>query len=159
MKPLIIVFSILLFASFAPAQPSIKISDVDRLRLSVPLSELLQYLKSKLPHDEPILRERSLGVIKTYYNFQAAKKELQLLNIECDNLRAIYDLHIKKQKAAQVSDLDVLQSHNALLAKELAIVSKQSESRNYIIEIARLCNIRIEYNGHKTPKDSISKRD
>ncbi len=155
MKILTIVF-VLSIASQVCAQIQITKPDLDSLKFAYSLDEVIGYLQSKVPdvRDSTLFKQKSLQIIQAYYNFQDGKAELEILAKETDNLQAIYQLYLRKQKTSQASDLEVLQAHNNYLNRKFAVISKQSEARNSLIELAKLLNLNIKINNETQTKNS-----
>lgn len=146
MRSIRFIFSILYltFVSSASAQRlSINISQIDSLHLPYTLSELIADLKNKVSIDETLLFERQWSIIKGYYNFNAAKEELEILSKEISNLKAIWELNKDLAHEGEISDVQLLTSHNAYLNKKSDFISKKNGCRNYLLEIVKLCYMKI----------------
>ena len=157
MRTIFSIFFFLTFASTAFAQKlTINKTDIDSLKISFSLFELTQYLKKKLPLDEPLLLQRTFGVVKNYYALEAAKQELNLLSKEVAVLKSIHDLNLKLANKGEISDVQFLNSKLAYLNKEKEIISKRNECRSIILEIVRLCSIHIIVN--KEPANEQKKK-
>ena len=114
------VFCWLVLSVSAHAQLSISEAQVDSLELPFSLKQLTDQLSNQLEEiDRPLFIKRRWEITLHYYGIVAAKKELILLRKSGANIRAIHNLILAQQKKADVSDTEVLNSHNRLISQEL----------------------------------------
>lgn len=150
MKTLFLTFLILTFAiGKGSCEPIITVADLDSLRLTITPKDAIAYLQSRITYAKDILRERKWEIITAHYRFLTTKKELELLSIEAANLKKIYDLNVKLSRKGEITDIELLNSHNAYLAKESARIRKIAECRELILKIARLCLSVLEFDRGK----------
>ena len=136
----------LMLSVSAHADLSISQSQVDSLKFPFSLEQLTYQLSDQLAEiDRPLFIKRRWEIILHYYGMVAAQKELILLRKSGANIRAIHNLNLAQQKKADVSDTDVLNSHNRLLSQELSILRKQEDIRTHILSILRLTNVEIDH--------------
>ena len=147
MKTTLYILSILLLISTSlHSQPVITKTDIDSLRINPPLHEFVSYLENIIVHARNELIKRRWQLIKSYYGFQASKKELELLLLQVSNLKSIYNLNLQLANKGDITDNELLNSHNTYLSKKIAVIVKKNECRNLILEIIRLCNLKILMN-------------
>ena len=140
----------------------VRVSDVDSLRLEITLPEIIEQLEQKIVHAKDLLRERKWKTTKAFYDFQTSRKVLQIISTEAANLEKLYQLNIELAQKGEITDTQLLQSHNAWLSKKIAVILKKNECRNSILEIARLAHLKIVVdragadNGQKKKADTTS---
>lgn len=158
MKHLFLTILLLAFMPGFVFSQSITKGDLDSLNLPYSLPELVQVMSKRLSAiNEPLL-EKTFAVTKDYYGFQAAKKEIELLFIESANLKKIYQLNIELANRGEISDVQLLTSHNMYLSTKGSLVAKEAECRKYLLEIAQLCILNIEVNNEKRSEQQQKKK-
>lgn len=144
LKP--VFLTALLFASSVSAQARlIRVGQIDSLQIPYSLSELTEVFRGKLSENEPDIIKRIFEVTLNYYNLEASRKMLALLSIEVSNLKAVWELNNKLANKGDITDLQLLASHNAYLEKRIALLSEEKAGRSYLLEIVRLSLIKIEF--------------
>ena len=123
----------------------ITITQIDSLHLPYSIPELTNFLK-QLPNNDSDYGKRKLEIIKNYYAFTSSKQELQIISIELSNLKAIWDLNKELANKGEITDIQLLSSHNAYLGKKISIITKEKECRNLLLEIIQLSFIEIREN-------------
>lgn len=114
--------------------------------------DLTNLFKDKLPENDPDLVKRKWDIVKNYYALKSAKKELSLLSIETQNLKAIWNLNQKLADKGDITDLQLLASQNTYLNRQIALIAKETECRNYLLEIVRLAFLKIEIEDEQEEK-------
>ena len=148
----------LLCVTSASARLPITIGQIDSLLLPYSLPKLTEFLKA-LPENDPDVVKRKLDVVRSFFALRAGKEELGLQLQELNNLRAIWELNIKLAEKGEITDLQLLDSENSLLSKRAALIGKEKECRNYLLEIARLALLRIDIEKHEAQKKAHSASD
>ena len=74
-----------------------------------------------------------------------------------DNLAAIHELNVQKQKHAEIEDIEVLRSHNQVLEKQIGLLQKQEECRAHLFRLIDLANLEIV--SHERAKETTQNPD
>ena len=150
---------LLFMHSFSLAALTITHENIATLNLPYTLDDLLEWVDTKLSNHDRILRmQRTWKIIQAYNTLRSLQEELKLLSVEKRNLQQLYDLAKRKQQRASMTDSDVLQAHNAVIAREIALIKKREECRSSIMEILQLCIIEVIFDDKKTASKSSDQR-
>jgi hypothetical protein len=135
---------LLFLAVDAAADPlRLSVADIDSLRCP-PRDSILAHIQKVISFDAALQRQYINQALVAYARLEALRQELALLRREQSNLLLVYSLFLEKQKHSEVSDLEVLQSEQNYLNKQMAIVSQVYQIRETILRLCELAAIKIE---------------
>lgn len=113
---------------------SVSVSAIDSLYCP-PRDTILARIHRQLAFDVFLERQCLWEALRTYARLAALREELTLLRRQETGLRQIHALNLEKQRRSEVPDLDVLQSEQNLLAKDMAIISQLHQIKDTIITL------------------------
>ena len=132
-------------------RPSVSLEEVDALELSVSLEAVINQIDRHFKVESALsLRERKLQAVVAFHSWRAAKREIELMTKVLENLTAIHELNVKKQKHAEIEDIEVLRSHNQILEKQIGLLQKQEQCRAHLFRLIELANLEIK--SHESAK-------
>ncbi len=155
-----LLFALFFCFVFSPAhsqQIAVRLADADSLRLPAEMSleRLVGRLEEQLAGiDRPLLIERRWMLVESFYRYEDGRRELTLLDSVRVNLRRIYLLNRQLAGKGEISDTQVLTSHNSYLRAELEYLATERTIRDAILTIVRLANLDLSMN----PKDQSDGR-
>lgn len=123
------------------------VADIDSLHCP-PRDSLLARIHRQLSFDALSQRQQLHKALVACARLEALQQELAILYRQRKNLQIIHALNLEKQKRSEVSDLDVLQSEQNLLNKDMAIVGQVFQIKDTIIALCELANIQIRLQEH-----------
>ena len=124
---------------------SVTLEEVDALELSISLEDIISRIDRYFKAENALsLRKRKLQAVVAFHGWRAAKQEIKLMTTVLDNLTAVHDLNVKKQEHAEIEDIKVLQSHNQVLEKQIALLQKQEGCRGHLFRVIELANLKIK---------------
>lgn len=137
-------FTLFLLVSTAFATPRLQVSQsqIDSLDLPFTLVELIDNLEPLLKLDAS-LQARKWAMINAFYAFQAAKKELELLERVRENTASIHALLKRKRENAEIDDISFYQVTNDLLSKEISVLKTRETCRSHLLVILQGANVEI----------------
>ena len=78
-----------------------------------------------------------------YDGWKTTKQELAVMARIKANQDATHQLNLRRQREADIEDTKVLDSHNRLLERDIAILEKRKECKAHLLRILELANVQI----------------
>lgn len=150
------LIAILLLSSFplaaAQVRLTVNLTDVDSLRLAASLPGLLAQVRTQLAEvDRPEALRRQWRLLRAFYGFQAVRQEIGLAQEKLTTLATLHELNDRLAAKAEITDVELLQSRNAVISQRIAVLTKTEECRMRLLEILELVNAEIVSDGKETP--------
>ena len=137
---------------------AVSLEEVDALELSVTLEQVFSAIDQHFRVESALsLRERKLKAVVAFHGWRTARQEIALMSAVLDNLAAIHELNVQKQKHAEIEDIEVLRSHNQVLEKQIGLLQKQEECRAHLFRLIDLANLEIV--SHERAKETTQNPD
>ena len=146
MRPLFVLFilSVLPPSPTHAEPPALSIADIDSLRCP-PRERLIAHITGRLRFDSQLEQHQVRQILAACARLEALQQELAILKRQQANLMLIHRLNLEKQNRSEISDLQVLQSEQNLLNKQMAIAGHTYQIRETILDLTRLANIHIRF--------------
>ena len=116
---------------------------IDSLHMPYSLPELARIYQERKLENDPDVAKRIWDITKNYHALRTARKELGILSVQAGNLKAAWQLKGALAAKGDITDLEELAAHNAYLSRKLALIAKEHQARNCLLEIVRLSLLNI----------------
>lgn len=125
--------------------------DVRRLELAIPLEHIKGQIDQLFQGKESALavRRRKVEAEAAFDGWRAAREELGLLADIKGNLDAIYQLNVRRQNEGEIEDTKVLESHNRVLEKQIALLQKREQARGHLLRLLEIALVEIVNDGDR----------
>jgi len=153
MRPLLLIVVLASTAVGEEQRMTVRLSEVESLRLEANLPELLGRVQTQLGEvDRPEALRRRWLLLHAYFGHRAGLRELELAEEKLGVLRDLEDLHGRLAADAAVSDMEWLRARNAHITQELGVLGVRERTRTHLLEIMELCNVQLVTDeDHETP--------
>ena len=124
---------------------SIPATAVEALELPYSLEDLLKQIDDQYRQTESALfiRAQTFQTRAAYDGWKTTKQELAVIARIKANLDAAHQVNVRRQREAEIEDVQVLASQNRVLEKEIELLQKQQECRAHLRRILELANVQI----------------
>jgi hypothetical protein len=157
MKHVAIALLILFAPPLHAANLLVPLDQIETLQLPYSLATLLSHLEKTLAEiDRPAYLQNRWKLTQTFFLFSSSKAELALLEKHLANLQTIHELNQKQNQKGDITDTAYLQSGNALLSKQIAVLNAKETCRNHLLTLLQLAHVEINHAKQHTqiPEDA-----